>query len=91
MIRCRSCRRGITRLLAAEKARAVTRREETFTFRCPYCGEIHQVSIDTAGELTLVLPEGGGIATPSLLDVLFTDPEIRRALWGDEPAPPHLI
>jgi len=84
MIRCRSCRRGITRLLAAEKARAVARREETFTFRCPHCREIHQVSIDAAGELALVLLEGGGIATPSLLDVLFADPKIRPALWGED-------
>jgi hypothetical protein len=84
MIRCRSCRRRITRLLPAEKARAVAGREETFTFQCPHCQEFHQVSIDAAAELTLVLLEGGGIATPSLLDVLFTDPEIRRALWGQE-------
>ena len=40
--------------------------------------------MDAAGELALVLLEGGGIATTSLLDVLFADPEIRRALWATQ-------
>jgi hypothetical protein len=83
MIRCRSCRRGITRLLAAEKARAVSRWEETFTFRCPHCSDVHQVSIDSAGELALIL-EDGGLRTPSFFDVMFADPEIRKMLWADD-------
>jgi len=55
--------------------------------RCRACHrgitEVYQVSIDAAGELTLVLLDGGGIATPNLVDVLFADPVIRGALWGD--------
>ena len=82
MIRCRSCRRGITHLLREEKARAVTRREETFMFRCPHCREVHQISIDSASELALIL-EDGGLRTPSFFDVMFADPVIRRVLWGE--------
>jgi hypothetical protein len=89
MIRCRSCRRGVRRLLATEKARAVARREESFVFACPHCGEVHQVSIDDAGELALILEENGGLRTPNFFDVLFSDPEIRKALWGDEDGDPE--
>jgi hypothetical protein len=86
MIRCRSCRRGITRLLREHKAGAVARRQTSFTFRCPHCGEVFEVSIDDAGELALILEEGG-LRTPNFFDAMFADPEIRRALWGEEQDP----
>jgi hypothetical protein len=83
MIRCRSCHHDITRLLREKKARAVARREETFTFRCPHCETVSEISIDEAGELPLIL-ENGGLRTPSFFDVMFADPATRRALWGQD-------
>jgi hypothetical protein len=80
MIRCAACGRGVTHAFRAGKARAAAEHLESFPFRCPHCGALHQVSINVAGTLRLVLDETGALRTPSLLDLLWDDPEIRRAL-----------
>lgn len=80
MTHCLTCKKDITEPLRRAGRRQDTRAGvDSFIFTCPYCGEWFDVDVTAAEDLRLRLHETG-LATPSLIDAMWANPEVRAAL-----------